>query len=242
MKWAIAMSSCGYYEDIGANDHCRDTWLMDARSLGIDYRFFIGHKNDLHKTKNKYAHKNDIQVVDTGDDYSSLHYKSIEKFKWALDAGYDYLYECGTDTFGCIPRLIASGFELYDYYGDFLHEEPRQPWPHGSYNKFCQEGPGYFISHKALQFCVNDIRFDRSTDFDGLVGEVTRAHRDAGHMTIGDGSWRRFVTHWDENDPGPRRNNNIVSCHLSTLPPNKMSWFESRRMYKLWDEWCKDLE
>ena len=232
MRLLIGITSCQYYEDKGYNDHSRNTWLEDARSMEIDCRFFIGIGK---------MNRADVVTVNAGDDYASLAYKNYQKFCWAYEQGYDHMFNADADTYASVARLLWCGYEKFDYFGDFLHEEPRQPYPHASYGCFCQEGPGYFISRRAMKACIDDLpaRFAQGqTDFDPLVGEVCRAHSE---LLIGDGSWRRFTTHWEEHDPGPRKDNEIVSCHLSTLPPAKEEWAKSWRMYRLHNEWKKSM-
>jgi len=223
-KILIAINSCKQYEDDGFSQHLRDTWLRDAKTYGFDYKFFVG----------RGAQENeDVVAVDAGDSYLELGSKSVEKFKYAVRQNYSFVFGADCDTAMCMERLATCGFDAFDYYGDFYHQNPRQPWPHGSYGKFCQAGPGFFMSRKAMQYFIQDYKEGLS---DNLMGDICRSHSD---VKIGDGGWERFSTPLFVDDHGPRRSNAIITAHLSTIQPNSDHdfWHKGRVHERMYQEW-----
>lgn len=238
MKLLIAISSCQRFEDNGWNDAIRNTWLKDAESLGVDYKFFIGSGG---------TYKPDIVIVPAGDDYFSLVYKTLEKYIWVLNNGYDQVFHCYHDTYACVERIKSVAEEEYDYYGDYFHVDSRQPWHHESYGSHCQSGAGAFLSRKALQYVVdgfpNIIRqHPQIWEEDLWTGRILREHED-----IQIGSTKFMPCNLTEFDPGPKKNNKIISVHLSTIHPMQGSFdgmgretewkYRPEYMYKLHREW-----
>lgn len=72
-------------------------------------------------------------------DYLSL----PAKVKWMFHCLSDceFVFKCDTDSYLSIPRLLASGFENYDYSG----------WVRSDFNPPYAYGPGYWVSRKAMQ-------------------------------------------------------------------------------------------
>lgn len=239
-KFLIAISSCWRFESNGWNNALRDTWLRDAEKLGIDYRFFFGNQLGIFPSK----FPEDAVVVNTGDDYYSLMYKTFAKFRWVLDHGYETMFHCYHDTYACAERLVLP--TGVDYFGDYYHQDPRQPWAHDSYGNSCQSGQGVFLSRRALKNVVEEFaKLDPSTlnirEEDWWTGASITKHSE---LVVQD--TRNMTTNLTPNDQGPRRSNQIVSCHLSTIDPggtwNKQGreteWkYRPEFMYKLQREW-----
>ena len=234
-KLIIAISSCWRYEQCGWNNALRDTWLRDAHDLGITHRFFHGRGEKP---------QSDIVVTDSYADYHSLMYKTLEKFKWVLANGYDSVFHCYHDTYACAERLRLP--EGVDYFGDFYHEDPRQPWPHLSYGKFCQSGAGVLLSRKALQVAVGGMVARLKTNPSYWEEDVCTGESilNAPELTVKDS--RDMPCNLTQHDHGPRRSNNMISCHLSTIQPDghwngqgrETEWkYRPEFMYKLHREW-----
>ena len=147
------------------NQAMRDTFLK-AMPLGLDYRFFIGDGNPtgedetavyesfdwadigyrrkalagLYRASTIYTPKDDeIILPNVPDDFGHLSYKVRGQYRWALEHGYDYVFQIGSDVYVVLSRLMQSGFESYDYIG-----------------KSCAGyagGGGYWISKRAME-CV----------------------------------------------------------------------------------------
>lgn len=226
----IGITSCKRDEDLGCEEVLRHTCLVDAVRLGFDYKFF----------RSAGTLQPDVVMLDCTDDYVGNVPKVARKCRWALEGGYEFLFAADIDTFFCAERLITCGFESFDYFGDFLHEDARQPWPHISYEKFCQGGPGFFMSRKAMEYGVNELdrrfKLDPYTScFDCYLGEAIRAHSE---LRIGDS--RLFTTMLTPQDIGPRRENNLVTAHLSTIREFEGQGsisYNPRHMIQKYQEW-----
>lgn len=188
-KLLISISSCEYFEKNSLNQPLRDTWLPEAARLGIDYKFFHGKGA---------SSRPDVIVLPVVDELYGLTEKAKAKAKWAFDSGYDYVFSCFPDTYTCPRRLLDCGFEDADYLGN-VYQFPDSP-------AFCQGGPGYFLSRKACELVfssplsyLNDDCFIGDTLY--KAGITARDHK--GFTAFG---------------PGPVRNNNSITNHLSTQP------------------------
>jgi hypothetical protein len=241
-KLLVGITSCDRFEENGWNDSLRETWLKDAGDLGVDYKFFIG--NHL-GTNTITSDRSDAITVDADDGYDGITVKAKRKYQYAVDREYDFMFHCYHDTYACVERLVALCDGHADYIGDYLHTDVRQPYPHDSYGRHCQGGPGYIISRKAFTYCADefpeagDPRYHNSEDT--WTGVVVRAHED---LKIEDS--RAFWNSLEADDAGPQRNNGIVSNHLSTVRPigqwdgtGRQEEFKYRPeyMYKLHREW-----
>lgn len=247
MKLLIGISSCSRYEQIGWNDALRETWLKDAEDLGVDYKFFVG--NHL-GTNTISTTKSDTLSVEADDGYDGITVKAKRKFHYATNMLHDFVFHCYHDTYACVERLLALCDGHADYIGDFLHTDVRQPYPHDSYGKHCQGGPGYLISRKAFALCArefpedNDPRYHSSEDT--WSGVVVRSHPE---LVIEDN--RQFTTSLDVDDVGPRRDNGVVTNHLSTIRPRGYNGkftgretefsYSPEYMHKLHREWNASL-
>jgi hypothetical protein len=231
VKVLIGISSCNRFEQNGWNNAIRDTWLTD----GVDYKFFHGKGSDS---------KPDVVVVEAGDHYEALSIKTRDKFKWSLDNGYDFLFHCYHDTYANVDRLMSSGFENYDHYGDYLHRDGYI---------FLQSGQGYFISRKAMEIVVDEFptfpakhggNFYTSPEEDVWVGLIVAKHLDI--LTREENKNMPCLVNVHQH--GPRKYNSIISCHLSTIAPDgyvgkyegfrESEWkYRPEYMYKLHKEW-----
>ncbi len=131
------------------------------------------------------------------DDYDSLPAKTQAICRWARE--YDFLFKCDTDTYASIVRLLASGFEQYDYSG-FVRDDGFKP-------EYCY-GPAYWLSKKAMNILADaDWAAYPSvypTCEDVMVGAILNAHGITPHHDP------RYALYHDvlpEND--------IITSHLS---------------------------
>jgi len=151
----------------GVHKAQRATFLKDvAKFPGLDYKIFVGDgtstgedEYDINKsfeaahplTQGKNGHNlaklpfdydpsADEVVLHVPDDLVHLAYKARLAWQWALDNGYDYVFNCAQDTYIEIERLMGSGFEGHDFIG-MTYDENRCP----------QGGAGYWLSKKCLE-------------------------------------------------------------------------------------------
>lgn len=236
MSLFVGISSCDRYEKNGWNWALRNTWLTDLRELGIDYKFFVGIGAES---------KDDNVIVNAGDDYFALFHKTLEKFKWVYDKGYDNLFHCYHDTYACAGRLLENAGKA-DYFGDYFHADARQPFPHYSYGNSCQSGQGVFISRKALKVVIDEMpaviaQHPTVWEEDFWSGKIISGHPE---LLIQDS--RNMPCNLTLEDPGPRFDNCIISVHLSTIFDASCKNDSSREsearyrpeyMYKMHEEW-----
>ena len=189
LRVLISISSCEAYERAGLNQPLRDTWLPDAVALGIDYKFFHGAGS---------TGGEDIVVLPVHDGMGGLTEKAKAKAQWAVIHDYDFVFSCFPDIYARPERLLASGFEKHDYFGNVYQHPKGKP--------FCQGGPGYFLSKKS---CV------------AIAREQTSYLND--DCWLADALYRANIHPADSRDftycgPGPLQTNSSITNHLSTQP------------------------
>ena len=175
MKSLITISSWVGAATNGENQAMRDTFLKESQP-GLDYRFFIGDGlstgedetllfesfkwsdsgygnkavSGLNSTPTLYTPKEDEVILsNVPDDYAHLAYKVRGQCRWALEQGYDYMLQIGSDIYIVLERLMNSGFEAYDYSGKSCGYHPLVGAPYAG-------GGGYWLSRKALECVVNE--------------------------------------------------------------------------------------
>lgn len=134
---------------------CLDTWLKDSP---VDYKFF-----------------SDADLGITLPDERMRPLRTKGMVKYAYDNGYDFVFRTDTDAYTWINRLLASGFENYDYMGWCL------PYPRHleiSANKGMRTahgGMGFTLSRKAMKIVVETEPWKQSDGIywgDIWTGEV----------------------------------------------------------------------
>lgn len=188
-KVLVAISSCEQYERDGLNTPMRETWGLDAKNLGWDVVFFHG----LGATP-----REDVVLVNCPDEYYALTDKTKAKIRYALEHGYEYAFMCFPDTYACVDRLLTCGFQAHDYYGN-VYQHPGGP-------RYCQGGPGFFLSRRAME-TLNKNPSNYPNE-DCWVGDVLNA---AGIPPVNCLGFKNL-------GPGPLRTNTSITNHLSTQP------------------------
>jgi hypothetical protein len=205
----------------------RATFLQDVSKFpGLDYKIFVGDgtptgedeydsnksfefahpitqgKNSLNQPKLSfdYVPRSDEVVLHAPDDLAHLAHKAKAAWQWALDNGYDYVFNCAQDTYMNLHRLMLSGFEEHDFIG-MTYDENRCP----------QGGAGYWLSRKCLQILTTS-HVDFWAD-DGWAGWTLRKagidlHHDHRYGQI--------------HDSVPTLQNDIISTHLGPFAYSRM--------------------
>lgn len=209
----------------GDHDAIRETWVEDLQyHSNLDYRIFIGdgtpvtaadearlesafqhatrgHKHKAvttkHQEKFTYVPKSDEVIVPCPDGYLYLGHKSWHSHKWALDHGYDYIFQCFPDTFLDVDKLMKSGFEAHDYIGVGLGGHERE---------FASGGCGYWLSRKAIEVHLKEPVDDWAED--RYVGKALGRNGIKLHTDVRYGDARRQ----------PRANNEFITEHLCDTP------------------------
>ena len=207
MKILIAVSSCAKYEQ--NHQAMVDTWLSEAASLGMDYKFFV--------EKNSESKVNTI-VTDTEEWAITDRLKA--KSAWALVHGYDFLFSCFPDTYARSERLLVCGFDRFDYFGN-VRIAPDNPFA----TFYCQGGAGYFLSKAAMYAAANDSSSYLNDDcWLGDVISKTRLTR--GHSE----DFRQHVG-------SPLKDNTIITSHLSYKSCSLGVPYEAKFMYEEHKQW-----
>jgi hypothetical protein len=153
MRLLIAVESCQDHLERGFHNEIRNTWGKDAKSLGIDVRFFVGDSFKKHEA--------DEIFLDCPDDYHSLPKKTQSICQWAVGKSIDYVYKVDTDTFVIPRKLLMCGFQSYDYVGK-IDKPLGETFPYRAVNRdgiievhqscfpWASGGYGYFLSRKAF--------------------------------------------------------------------------------------------
>ena len=201
MKALIAILSCHVHRHFQQAQ--RETWIK-ILPAEVDYKFVLG--NPIVD-----AEPDEI-FFDTSDDYRSSVYKSYQIVKWALENGYDYVFECDTDTMIIPKKLMSSGFEQYDYYGG--------GWTYAS------GGSGFWLSVKAMKALLEEPILPDGPPHDIFTAETMKKHNIP--FSIHDGY---------EYAPGWRLHADTVTYHLGsvfgwagTVPP-----YTPSMMYENWN-------
>lgn len=94
----------------GHHQAVRDTW---GKTLppGVDLKFFVGGD------KPPANMKDDEVFLPVPDGYWELHPKMLAIARYAAQEDYDFNLLCDTDTYIVLPKLMASGFDAYDFSG-----------------------------------------------------------------------------------------------------------------------------
>jgi hypothetical protein len=216
MQFLIAILSCVKHAVGGQNQVMRDTWLKNVEN----YKFFMGdgtpvigdnyaieswHNSDWLYYKRLYEDtdirtyvlREDEVALRIPDSYSHASFKLREACRWALENGYDYIFQCLTDTYVVPERLLESGFEKFDYLGTANDERTA-----------LGGGPGFWLSKRAMQFLINAPV--TKWNYDEWTGDVMEAN---GIKLSHD---ERY-TNLDRDDP-PRKSNRVITSHIANCP------------------------
>jgi len=167
-KALIGVMSCERDAASGCHDAIRRTWVTRMVS-GLDYKIFVGRG-----TRVLASDEERLDVPDgyacTPDGYDSTPEKAQAMRKWALEHSYGFMFKADHDTYLSPVRLLASGFEQYDYVGYFPfipdgsgpgfkhHQTPKGLVPsaadaRGAYI-YASGGCGYWTSKRAMEALV----------------------------------------------------------------------------------------
>lgn len=156
-RLAICIKSCHRDLEEGFHEAIRGTWGKEAKALGLDLFFFMGKDPTQQSTRRSWRYNPGEVVVDCDDNYEALPYKTRRICQWASAKLFTNLFLCDVDTFVRPKQLLETGFESYDYAGQFLVGEPGgAPFKYtderGVYDDFrgwASGGIGYFLSKRA---------------------------------------------------------------------------------------------
>jgi hypothetical protein len=247
-KLLVGISSCNRFETNGFNGALRSTCLQ---GLGIDYKIFHGDRMlvenqnvllPVFSDKVQYVTiesktNDDVVIVPVNDGFFGIMAKYVAKCQYALNHGYDYLFNCYYDTYFVGNRLLSSGFEKYDYCGKY--GDP-------SIYMHCQSGAGVFLSRKMCQIVCDEMSV--KTQRHPLVGHCELQYGYGEDLWTGllFGDHRFELTTADfslsmidlfsMSEDGPRKQNQIMSMHMSPLRSNGVE-YQAEHMIQKHKEW-----
>ena len=230
VKVLIAITSWVTGATNGENQAMRDTSLNDVvKYPGLDYRFFMGNGQTTGEDESalnssyqqviqahgmKYENrapkpcvynlKSDEVFLPTPDDFRHNCYKTKYNRRWAEDRDYDFVFQCTSDTYINIDRLMHSGFENHDYVG----------FSEGGY--YARGGNGYWTSRKAYRLILDKA--------------VTLWAEDwwIGTTITSSGMRLQHDARYAEYPEYPREDNNCISSHMH----NGSTLYEPKTMYE----------
>jgi len=201
----------------------RDTWLVGSP---VDHRYFIGRPG--------LDERPDVVWVDVDDGYTHLPFKTQAMCRWALSNGYTHLFKTDTDVYLRPERLLACGFEAWDYSGFFRGRAEDEPNDVVTGN-YCSGGSGYWLSSKAMEIVAaaqmeeNHLHPEGGYYCNGEDVQVGRLMREAG-----------VPCHWDDRYKlrpyGPRPDNDYISLSDVVAP------LRNGRMLKYHRDWKRGFK
>ncbi len=155
MKPIILLAAYQGYIARGDQAAVRDTYLKEWGHL-IPHRF-------VYDREYKDECAPDEIIVDAPTGFMECVFKTHQGIRWALENGYDYVFSAPTDCYIIIPRLLASGYEKFDYTG---YQVPDEGHIGG--------GSGYWLSKRAMLIVANS---EPELDYeDRWVGNALRTY------------------------------------------------------------------
>ena len=180
LKILLAVKSCQQDMKNGVHQAIRETWAKNLPE-NVELLFFMGGRWAPH------CEKDEIWMR-VKEGYWDNFEKTHEFLKWSLQKDYDYLFLTDTDVY-IVPELwINSGFENYDYSGNFgpAYSRPAEPpfqpgkrYPDqkdmmgniiSPFYAFCG-GAGPFLSRKMVELLASKERVGNLGD-DMWIGQV----------------------------------------------------------------------
>lgn len=185
MSILIAVKSYQEMWKRGAHDKIRESWgrLFPWAAGGprMELRFFLGGTP-------VYPLKDDEVHLWTYDHYNGLSAKGNAIFRWAVDAGYDYVVLADTDTFINPIELSKLPWGKFDYAGELLPFHK-----HG----FMFGGCGLAVSRDAMNIVLNNEITHPMDDVN--IGNIL-LHRPQPDVRVHCWQWdRRIGWHFPKN-------------------------------------------
>jgi Galactosyltransferase len=193
MKTLIAVSSHRAFESGEENDAIRETWMGETLPPGFDAKIFVGRGDTEVKPE--------TVVLDCGDEYEQMTFKTLGKLQWAIERDYDFIFCACSDTYVRPERLVACGFEHYDCMGAFLTVR--------SSPKFINGGAGYLLSARAAKIVLTGQKPATPEARCFEDGFVTARLKDRSDLRLG-GDYNLFAI----QGTGPRAWNRAITKHL----------------------------
>lgn len=150
MKALIAVSTCNRDREQGLLDVIRETWAKGDKHgenvggiQGLDYKLFLGEDATFIKALDEVR-------LAVPDDYLSLAYKTKEAHRWALNYGYDWVFQTFSDVYVRPERLweAVNGYSPDKEYIGFAMIDPATKLPYAS------GGAGYWLNARLSKLLI----------------------------------------------------------------------------------------
>jgi hypothetical protein len=185
-KYALAIKSCHKHAD--RRQMQLDTWL---KHVDDDFFFVLG-KGDGKVILDSLA-------CDVSDDFKNIAPKVLAAVEYSLEQNVTNLVVVDDDTYLCWPRMLASGFHKFDYFG-FVRSYSEYPYMQGSCFTLSERAMERIMKnkHHMTNGIPDDVAVGRC-----LYGEVpfTHEHRFSVSVPYPDPAW------W------PNKKNNVIAAH-----------------------------
>lgn len=196
----ILVGVCSCRHARARRDACRETWLSQIPA-GIVYKFFLGRPTEEpgdEKESEVFPAEDmsDVVELDVNDSYAFLPAKGLAFYKFALEHySFDWLFKCDDDTYVALERLGSVCKNGCDLIGDISVLKRGAP----------SGGAGYLMSRQLVaKFVQHEHEMPGTGAEDLIFGSLARrlgaCMRADARLHLG-------------NNPGPARNNDVVSCH-----------------------------
>ena len=205
-KTLIAIESCHKHRQLHSVQ--RDTWIKHVKDA--DVRFFMG-------TPESEVEPDEI-ILQVGDDYDALVYKTHAIVTWAIQHGYQRMFKCDSDTFIVPERMFASDYASYPFVSFYW---PPNPLAGGF--AFPSGGAGYWLDRKAMEIIascnVRELAWynGKIQPEDCAVARILGQH---GIFLHGD---NRYSAEMNLGFPSP--DNDLITTHRVT--PDKMKFLQT---------------
>jgi len=185
MKVLIGVTSCENDATNGTHDAIRATWASRMVS-GLDYKIFMGRgSRELAPDEERLDVPDGPDSVGGTSRCPGLCEKTQGMRRWALERDYDFMFKADSDTYLSPKRLLASGFERYDYVGYFPFVPTNSGLSHfctpeglvpswadarGAYI-YASGGCGFWLSKRSMEAMVAAPFDDKRLDAFGYPAE-----------------------------------------------------------------------
>lgn len=144
-----------------------------------------------------YSPKSDEVLLHVPDDYPHITYKLRAEQRWAVEHGFDFVFQSSADIYIDLKKLLNSGFQNYDYSGRAIDSRGLYP----NVQQYAGGHAGYWFSRIAAQFVANS-----PVDFwcdDIWAGQRMFLNNVPLHSDL------RYA-----NSPDPKSDNDTITAHL----------------------------
>lgn len=150
----------------GDHDVIRETWGRVADEMGVPYIITVGGET----APALGPHEVFAPII---DDWNHLPDKTLWNCRFALNADFDFVFQCFRDTYISIPRLIDAFERIQGEHvvGNFYFHNFEVDYPCG--------GSGYWMSADFMRKLI-DAGTGGATSEDIMVGEVMRRNNIVG--------------------------------------------------------------